>query len=88
MKVNKYDIKKSELLLAPTDPWRGLGTEPPYQGLLVDQNPTKIIFFSNKIQSTPRDHGGPRLPLRHECKLQTQHIGSPQLRGEDVGACR
>jgi hypothetical protein len=46
MKVRKCDKKKSELPLAPDDPLRGLGTEiPPYQGSLVDQNPTIITLF-------------------------------------------
>jgi hypothetical protein len=87
IKVKICDKKKSELPLAPADPWRGLGTEtPPTRAHWLIKIPPKSFFFSNKIQSTPRDHGGLGLPLRHECKLQTQDIGSPEHVGEGEGA--
>jgi hypothetical protein len=49
MKVEKCDKIKGELPLAPTDPWRGLGTEnPATRAHLLIKTPPKLLCFKKK----------------------------------------
>jgi hypothetical protein len=78
IKVLKCDKKKYHLPLARADPWRGLGAGTPLtRAHWLVQNPKITLRVKKKFQSSPRDHGGPRHSLWHECKLQTQHTSSP-----------
>jgi hypothetical protein len=86
---DKIWLKKKWATIGPSWPLEGSRhRDPPDHGSLVDQNPTRINFYLNKMQSTLRDHGRLEFLLRHECKLQTQYIGSPQLHRKGVGAWR
>jgi hypothetical protein len=53
-KVIKCDKKEFQLPLAPTDPWRGLGAEPPHQGSLVGAKSKK--YTQNKIEIFNHPH--------------------------------
>jgi hypothetical protein len=50
IKEIKYDKKKCKLPLAPTDPWRGLGAEPPpTRAHWLVQNPKNTLKIKVKF---------------------------------------